>query len=664
MSDFEGEKSSPGSVDQAITASDGFKSLSGSLRSTSEISESGTESIFEGSGNERSPRKRGLSDVDDAQASPNKRLKAIDHDRYSVLFNETVKAGLEPAAVEIGTLQSSEIGASCWTTHEKSVFFNSLDRRGRHNVRQIAKEVGSKSEPEVAQYLELLKEELGQADKEFKVSSSTPKHLHGAAFEISQRCCEVLDDLANTLSVTQRVEEERIERSKHGRFWLLNSNIAKRVAESSVDSTGVFEARDSLPAANLLNLKMFLHLSQRFFMNSRDPELNYRTYRTRKGGVSIMYSAFAEFHDLTINIIKRLISSALFFAISRLRALENGATRHGQHVRRRDVSTALDLLGMKPNSKTYWRGVARRCNLEVWDKLRGYQTSGKRYSYDEVERLLGSDLGGRSVKVETSNAKSPGNPDDGNDVSAEEQSHKRTGSQSASDFPFTTDTDPETSDTSLTNHVPSIEAADRHEARLHERMDAMDRIQSKAEEKRLWESLGASPPPDSGSDDSDLEPVQIRRSVGRNPRDHEDWTDWLNYRAEWESFDTPVPAEAFLSTERRRRSGREREAATTEADDNETDGSAGDFSGDDDGDDTEMSEDERSSGDEAEAEAEDEDADMEMDLDPRHHHNDRASASADVEDGMPDDHKYGEDDDDIPSLGSSVSSDGNGQGTL
>ena len=546
-----------------------MESESGPMFSGSESSEEGSRSPLRASSSHGGPKKRKNSQAS-ADTHPRvKRLKPFYNDKYRELFNETVDEIVLGDAPDENSLPSSQIGATLWSSEEKEIFFSVLAKRGRNDVRQIAADIGSKSESEVQVYLELLQKATtdlhATGPSRINVSIDEIK----AAVEVSQECCAGLDLAADALSAFQQNQEEKLEMKQYPKFWLLTPKIAKWVdSELNAGDVGADEVSKALPAANLLNLKSFLTLSKHIFMNSRHPENNWRTYAGRRKTPSIMYTAFSDFHNVAGSITKRLVQSTLFFTTSRLRAMNaSGSYTHRQHVKRRDVVAALNVLGMESNGTKIWRGTARKCKLRVYDKIRFRQVWGKRYSYDEVEAALGSSSFGTRGRYRAKSC-------DAHDAHMT-QEHGSSGSAlgdlseddiSLASLPSDGSDSSPPDGTNLTNSSSGHRdkrgsMQERFEQSQDDYVDVLDQQDRRKQEQAFWELLGKNPAEKMEDQDVQIPKAPDARGIERESK--QDWMSWVDYAADWETFESPVPASNFVAN---RRLGRNDDAAAISTD--------------------------------------------------------------------------------------------------
>ncbi|KAL9118835.1 MAG: hypothetical protein Q9187_004609, partial [Circinaria calcarea] len=290
-----------------------------------------------------------------------KRRRLNYSDAYRILLNEVIsEAGDRVNLIGEEPLMASQIGVTSWSAKEKQAFFATLDRKGRHDLRSIADAVQTKSESEVHVYTQLLyqatiEHHLHHCHHELLGQADLP-----AAFEVGPECEKVLDEDAYGLSVKQLDREAKLEKRRHGENWLLNQEATGHFEQGNTSDDGDIAKPTQLHSAlELLKLANFLELSKRVFMNSSDMQSNWSHYTDNGESPSIFCTAFLDFHALVNSIIKRLVQSALYFAMSRLRASDTGSYTRRRVVRKEDVTAALDVLGMKANSREYWAEAAR-----------------------------------------------------------------------------------------------------------------------------------------------------------------------------------------------------------------------------------------------------------------------------------------------------------------
>ncbi|MCJ1298549.1 hypothetical protein MMC08_001339 [Hypocenomyce scalaris] len=520
--------------------------------STSGYSESGSEhsssSVPEERNSRPRPGKRRLQ-APNPPTSRIKRLKVFYNDEYRKLFNDTTREIARGEDTnEHDLLPSSQIGVTVWSPQEKEIFFRTLAKLGRDDLKTIAARIGTKSEMEVNVYLQLLRQGLQEQHLYDRHHQLLGHFDLPVAFEISLDCCKALEQAAEALGVLQQKHEEKVEKQKHPGLWLLNHNVAEWADQRlHGDEEGHAEVRGSLPAAELLNLKSLLQLSILVFMNPNVPENNWRSYAERSDTPSIMYTAFSDFHTLVTSITKRLVQSSLYFAMARLRATDSNNYTHKQAVRRRDVTAALSVLGMEANAHDFWIGCARRCKLDVYLDVNQKSAESKKLSYVEVERQLNLDDG-----LETYYASSSGE-EDGNSAGPDEDERAPTADET--DYSLSNQEAEEPAYSSgwssaafSTQDIADSSAGRRDRGLQLERdqdayTEAFDNQASRLEEQSLWNMLGRESVPDNKPEEREL---PTRPIIERKRKDDLlEWRDWMRYRSEWEKWVTAVPASSF-----------------------------------------------------------------------------------------------------------------------
>lgn len=475
-----------------------------------------------------------------------KRLKMSYNDDYRDLFNNTVNEIVKgPPVNEADLLPMSQIGVTQWSSCEKEIFFTMLARRGRHNLSSIASAIGTKSELEVHVYLQLLQKSTAEHHLNAPRHQLLGTHEIPGAFEVSQDCSATLELNADALSILQQKEEEKQERRNYDKLWLLDKHAVRLMSQRQRSAEGdKTEVLDALAPSELLNLKSFLKLSTRVFMNSSQEEDNWRSYCEKKETPSILHTAFSDFHRLVISITKRLIQSSLFIAMSRIRATTSSNYRQKKAVRLRDVSAALNVLGMKHNSQSFWIEVARRCNLAVYDIVKGPYSMDEELNYDEVEKRLArrSEDDGESVKygpkpneitptLETAPLSLEIDHDEFPSDSISNSSFDPAGSSDNGGSPL-----PSSQDEGRSHDQNTAEVGDFY-------AEALDMRSSQREESQLWKLLGQDPP-------VNMKPEEIELPMRPKPErktadDLDDWSSWVFYAPEWEVHENPIPISSF-----------------------------------------------------------------------------------------------------------------------
>lgn len=535
--------------DYDVSSSSSYDRLDGS----EDASESTSSKRASGELRPASGKRKSQSPSSAATQNRTKRLRALYSDQYRQLYNETVLDATN--CTSKGSYKQSQLGITTWASSEKAVFFRTLALKGRDYLASISSAIATKSEPEVRAYL-LLLDEASTKQQIYEPYDSLLDHSEiPAALEVSQECEVALEGAAGALAILQEKEDVKAEKRKHGGQWRLTSLIAGRIHQQLQEGPdGEAAVDETVPAAILLDLKAFLKLTKRIFMNSPDPELNYRTYAiARTNPLSILHTAFADFYNLVVSITRRLVQSAIFLAMSRLRAMDEKKQAPRRLVRRLDVGAALEMSGMKPNAHDYWVGLARRCKLNVYKSGADLGKSiDDRLDYETVENILEQgrerrEKTGFYQRIPLGVFSRPGIP-----------SHKRQNSATSSD------TASESQDAASDSHESSsasdnlpldhrspdaLQVQDSYDRKQDAYISALDHQASLREEIRLWATLGREPPSRIHPEDVDIpqEPVP-------EPKPLEEIADWrrsVSYAAEWEILETPVPELAFRRNSKR-----------------------------------------------------------------------------------------------------------------
>lgn len=346
---------------------------------------------------------------------------------YRDLLNAEIAEVFEPAPDDgSNALAPSQIGASIWTSQEKHRFFTALPSFGPGNLPCISRAVGTKSEFEVKAYVLLLQEGARELDEKGKAREKFHLSDVPAAAEISEECLDVEEACVAELDRRVKEQEMAVEKEWWGEEnWLIDEDAAAAIEAASVDASGKpikpensaddevvdpdpahYDASDAqhdstssqLSSDLLLNPSNFLQLSRSIFMNSKNPELDWRTVFEDdeiSSSPSMRRTAFEDFYNLTVSITRRLVQASIFQALSRLRSSSD--KRYIAAVSKNDVEAAREMAGPKMEGRKYWADAVRRCGIEVYcdsRKIRGDDGRigtkvGYRLTQSEVEAALG-----------------------------------------------------------------------------------------------------------------------------------------------------------------------------------------------------------------------------------------------------------------------------------
>jgi len=521
-----------------------------------------------------SKRKASLTRI--TRSEQGKKLKVFYNDDYRKLLNTEINAATSNIPTSPSPLlPASQIGSSHWTSAEKDTFFTALSRLGRSNTPGIAASIGTKSALQVEEYLDLLHHGLVKHS-----SSSGEKRLHltdfPCALEVSQECCEILEQAGDALALRQERYEEAREKAKWGAdSWLLTADVNSWVEDHLVDPGGAQAIKEVLPAAELLNLGNWLEVSTRVFMNPAErKDENWREIIQPWEEHGIRATAFSDFHNLALSITKRLVSATIFCAMSRLRAMDHSKKKRPDMITATDVEAATETIGLKLDSHEFWMTCARRNHLQVFEKLLINCEGKTPMEFDEVEEQLSrrrtrSRSRSRSRSV-SSRATSPASTinatdidmssDDDGSVAASHASGSNQPAQSQLEQGYGSDAPSQRGQPSTRSYQPSIPIPPRHpqipsaspdvsrEEQYLAYIDAFDMAASNAEEARLWTLLKQEPP--FIIKDAELGSIPRLPRKEKDDMGTKDWRESVEYWSPWETFER-LPGEGdFTANER------------------------------------------------------------------------------------------------------------------
>ncbi|KAJ5913423.1 hypothetical protein N7504_002306 [Penicillium tannophilum] len=429
-------------------------------------------------------------------------------------------------------------GSVIWTSGEKALLFKLLDRNGKNGIQQIAAMLGSKSELEVIDYLKSI--HRGLEDHKWKEAPETI--VLGevpAALEVSKECCAELEKYARALVMREDLDLERAHRSTYDANALIAHEQAWKLVAEKVNPP--LRGRIDL-AANVLHVPGWINLSTMLFMNfggSRSEDCWSNIVQSRNESPALHGEALMDFYALTMSITRRLVQSAIFFAMSRLHGLRAMGRERAKFVRTRDVRAAIDVLNMKHDRAGFFVDVARRNRLSITDNVAGEEP--RFMSYDEAHEILQKD------------EDSDSEPDQDDIPSGSEEDDAQSESDSVLSEPAS---GPSSLPPTERNNVPLDPEED--DANL------LDLEMSRREEVNLWRLLEEPVPsrfkvpliPENQNEKDILVHRSLRdwtSTESYNPRDH-DWRDRTIYCSDWEVYgDGTQDLEDDLNENRRKR---------------------------------------------------------------------------------------------------------------
>ncbi|KAF2402040.1 hypothetical protein EJ06DRAFT_575529 [Trichodelitschia bisporula] len=516
-------------------------------------------------------RRRSSSGISTREYNKKSRqLRGAYSDEYRQLFNSTLADAQDPlSSNRHGTLHTSQIGLTIWTSDEKHVFFAALTRYGRDDIPQIAAAVG-KSQLEVRDYIMHLHDGFTEYNYLHYDELGDPVGAMQAAAEIGEECVGMLEGAAEALAWYQDTWEGKRERERWGEVWMLDGGVAVGIEEEidtlrdeeDDDSDSDSESSDSatrpksksdlgygppdsnagpatapgaesssstktlnpqkpptplldaIPAASLLNLSTLLRLSSSVFMNSTDPDHQWTTYSPHPP--SIRATALTDLATLIRSLTTRLVSATLFQAQSRLRATER-LGRKWQHVPAvitRDVHTAIAILGEKEDAKAFWAGLPGRLEADWWFRLPGNRRRGVRVSRERARELLARPCTKRSFAegVEEEDEDEFSAHEDDAELEEEEERGDESIDEATRESFFSS------AHTAFTAHrLRSLPTLLEKEEAFDAYLEALDAQTSRAEERALWDVLGRDGPEgfdeEMASEEGEAGPMGIGKDI-------------------------------------------------------------------------------------------------------------------------------------------------------
>ena len=558
--------------------------------------------------NSRCAGSRGRNDVPNSANAAAKRTKTRSgsrrdmkrqrrnyRDEYRELLNEDITRAAHhnhpDSEDQSQNFPSSQVGLSRWYTQEKLDLFTGLERYGRGDWCKLSTLIGTKSSLEVQQYVGILQEGLREQHDQFRRETLLRYAEIPAAFEMSTETDRRLNKAAYALELFQHSHDEKIEKSRFGRFWKLTQSLAEELEEYATRVEESASSKDAdcranvaydepaltkiIAAATFFDVPEWLGLSERLFMNSviqsqandSDHSDNVTNWlgltRSATETPSIFASALNDFYNIAVSVSKRVAIAANFQALSRLRATDvyKDSRARKLDVTKRDVRAAVDVLGLKRGSNDFWIGAARRNQVHVSsrkgrsdDPVAVRATLRKRLGYNEVERLLRMSNG---------------------DYKA---ARKNMSAQTTDDAELVSEAESSDSDRELFT-IPDATRADDVAALHEDEADRLDQKASMEEEVRIWkEVLGQTAPasvlqhanaPTKAAKNDKRPPVQRKSS-----EEFKDWRDAVDFQAPWEQcghvFDFERARQKLdKRAQKRRRLRRERVEGTKMSDQDE-----------------------------------------------------------------------------------------------
>lgn len=438
-------------------------------------------------------------------------------------------------------LPASQIGLTLWSSMEKELFFEALGRLGRDDTAGIAERIRSKGEMEVRQYLKLLQDALNHRRQQRELG---PLGLEDfpSAMEISDECCQALDEVADSIAMKQERAECADEEHDCGPNWLVSHENYKSLEAEAEEDTS--------KSAGVFRIKEWLSLSERFFMNAPNAQGNWHIVDGQ--APSIRLTTLDEFRSLVVTLTKRLVAASHYMAMTRIRS-ESGYNQEVRaFVRSKDVQAAALSLGMA-TQKPPLTGCIKRLGLSVYENppKPDEDCEMEPMSVYDVDAALGIDVPrnvshirpqiGR-ITLSDESSLSPDSSVESVVESVEESDDGSSPDDSGSEEEE--DIRAEADEALLYSAVDPPQTKRGREA-LYRRIkaemeqegyaDAVDAQKSYQEEMRMWELMGQPPPENFIDPGSPPAGRKVNLSVDNDYSVGKDWRAKTRAMSEWEA---------------------------------------------------------------------------------------------------------------------------------
>jgi RNA polymerase I-specific transcription initiation factor RRN5 len=533
-------------------------------------------------------------------------LQKCYHDDYAELLREERIEGMTDGVPPIN-LEQSQIGAVGWSPSEKEALYQALSRKGTRNLPQLASAVGSKSQPEIQDFLLLLREKESERHLLHRQTKTIAHADIPAATEVNPDLEEALEKAADAQLAYEDHYEYVSGTQKTLGLWVIDREVAEQLDAEQDEALEALENRDQEAGEStfetpIFYISKFVELSERFFMNYGGSSMheNWRDIAMEEETPAVTREVISDLYDLAVHFTRKLLQTSIFLAQSRQRATTSSHYRHRSMIREQDVAAAVDILNLRCDLWQFWVGVPRRNKLAIVDDkhVKGGLSKLRHMSYDVVEQALskrkvrwrgrrrssagtdsslnedevfntadqvGQDSGNDSVssisqQSSSSEDNSPGVPeahplDAILDASSSSEQRDESTQQLSSTGSSTGGSSDDSSGAGFYTAASRRRNTHRDlEEEQDEYLEQLDAKKSREEEVRLWEVLGREKPSSIKAEiDKDSE-IGVRPKVKRKSMD--ELTDSLadtKYGAEWELFGAIVPNDSFIETARARK---------------------------------------------------------------------------------------------------------------
>lgn len=337
----------------------------------------------------------------DHSATKWNRLSAKYNDQYLEIFNGNWKPD-EPDEY----LETSQYGIVTWTGEEKTKFFEALDRKGRHDLAALAEATGTKSAIEIRDYLSRIEEARDDRQRFSRNAKSVTQPDISSAIEIDADLEDELEDNADALAAFQDFYNYSEARSRDHGVWLINTELANSLSEPE-ETSGEMEEFDIEENAFLLKFFKFdilLELSRALFMNmgNDSDHDHWHEYAEPDEEPSLTLEAARDLYNIIKSLVLRLLQTAIFLAESRLRATTTPDYVPARILKNTDISAAMEVFNMRPDSSEYWNGFVKKSGLNIVAATHRKGHANVPVTVEQAQLLLDPRRGGRENHISLS----------------------------------------------------------------------------------------------------------------------------------------------------------------------------------------------------------------------------------------------------------------------
>ncbi|KAK9239714.1 hypothetical protein V1525DRAFT_424428 [Lipomyces kononenkoae] len=315
--------------------------------------------------------------------------------------DELIRSRFPGESASLSPMNASIIGSRVhWSSEEKELFFEYLGRRSRHDPVGISRGVGTKSPVECAEYITVLEQGLQRVRTKEQRRRMPGMRLRykrvmkriPAARKMSRRWIRFEETESRRLENYTEIRSRLNER----RAWLRSLAAAHDQRPQSaieVDSEACGASKDEIKRifgrvdnycadlirrecmahpddryfdrlgerialeCTLLNIEKMLEISLRLYYQQENLSRSVTEYLHRH---AFLFSTIRLFHGLVRQFTRRLVTTTLTVAQTRLHVSDHAALHRQPVVHRQDVEAACAVVGAEPNADRFWIGFKRR----------------------------------------------------------------------------------------------------------------------------------------------------------------------------------------------------------------------------------------------------------------------------------------------------------------